>query len=216
MSETPRATPRLFDGDTLVIATHNKGKVPEIAALLEGRVPHMTSAGELGLDVPEETGTTFMANATIKALAAASASGKPALADDSGLSVAALDGAPGVYTADWAEEGPDGEKLPARDWVMAMTKVHDRMQASGNADKSAAFISALALAWPDGHVEVVEGRCEGSITWPMRGEKGFGYDPVFIPDGYEVTFAEMDPTEKQAISHRANAFALLRERCFPG
>ncbi|MEM6903183.1 MAG: non-canonical purine NTP pyrophosphatase, partial [Pseudomonadota bacterium] len=116
-------TPRQFTGDTLVIATHNKGKVPEIAALLYGQVETMTSAGELGLDVPEETGTTFAENATIKAVAAAKASGKPSLADDSGLAVSALDGAPGVYTADWAEEGPDGEKLAARDWVMAMTKV---------------------------------------------------------------------------------------------
>ena len=206
---------RKFTGETLVIATHNKGKVPEIAALLDGRVPTLTTAGELGLDSPEETGTTFAENATIKALAAAKASGLPALADDSGLAVVALNGAPGVYTADWAETDRDGNELPERDWVMAMTKVHEAMQASENPDKSAAFISSLALAWPDGHVEIVEGRCEGEIVWPMRGDKGFGYDPVFVPKGHEQTFAEMPKEAKQAVSHRAAAFAQLRLRCFP-
>ena len=127
----------------------------------------------------------------------------------------ALNGAPGVYTADWAETDRDGNELPERDWVMAMTKVHEAMQASENPDKSAAFISSLALAWPDGHVEIVEGRCEGEIVWPMRGDKGFGYDPVFVPKGHEQTFAEMPKEAKQAVSHRAAAFAQLRLRCFP-
>jgi len=161
--------PRRFSGQTLVIATHNKGKVPEIAALLEGRVPTLTSAGELGLDVPEETGATFIENATIKALAAATASGLPALADDSGLAVAALHGAPGVHTADWAESDAEGNPLPERDWLVAMTKVHDAMRASGVTDDAASFICALALAWPDGHVEAVEGYCDGRIVWRMRG-----------------------------------------------
>jgi len=155
---------RKFTGETLVIATHNEGKVPEIAALLDGRVPTLTTAGALGLDVPAETGTSFAENASIKALAAATASGLPALADDSGLEVVALDGAPGVYTADWAEVDRDGNDLPERDWQLAMTKVYEAMLASGKTDKSAAFVSSLALAWPDGHVEIVEGRCEGQIT----------------------------------------------------
>lgn len=209
MTETASAI-RRFSGQTLVIATHNKGKVPEIAGLLEGRVPTLTSAGELGLAVPDETGSSFIENATIKALAAARASGLPALADDSGLEVDVLDGRPGIYTADWAEREPGG----ARDWVHAMTRLHEAMQATGRDDDRASFVCALALAWPDGHVEAVEGRCFGRIVWPMRGDQGFGYDPVFVPEGRNQTFAEIPHEVKQAISHRADAFAKLRDRCF--
>ncbi|MEO0392980.1 MAG: RdgB/HAM1 family non-canonical purine NTP pyrophosphatase [Pseudomonadota bacterium] len=206
---------RPFTGKTLVIATHNKGKVPEIAGLLDGRVPTLTTSGELGIKAPPETGTTFIENATIKAVTTAKASGLPALADDSGLAVDALDGAPGVYTADWAECDRDGQALPERDWVLAMTKVHEAMAASGRIENGASFICALALAWPDGHVEVVEGQCPGTITWPMRGDRGFGYDPIFTPRDHDQTFAEIDPTVKQAISHRADAFKKLRAICFP-
>lgn len=205
---------RKFTVDSLIIATHNKGKVPEIAALLDGKVPNLTTSGELGLEAPPETGTTFIENATIKAVTAAKASGKPALADDSGLAVDALDGAPGVYTADWAECDRDGNALPERDWQLAMTKVHEAMEASGRIENGASFICALALAWPDGHVEVVEGRCQGTITWPMRGDKGFGYDPIFVPQDFEQTFAEIDPAQKKAISHRADAFKKLKAICF--
>ena len=207
---------RPFTGDTLIIATHNKGKVPEIAALLDGKVPTLTTAGELGFKAPEETGTTFIENASIKAVAAAKAGGLPALADDSGLAVDSLDGAPGVYTADWAECDREGNPLEERNWELAMTKVHEAMEASGRIENGASFICALALAWPDGHVEVVEGRCPGTITWPMRGDKGFGYDPIFVPADFDQTFAEIDPAQKQVISHRADAFKKLKAICFKG
>ncbi|MDO9367625.1 MAG: RdgB/HAM1 family non-canonical purine NTP pyrophosphatase [Sphingopyxis sp.] len=193
----------------LVIASHNAGKVREIRALLEPFGIDPVSAGDLGLPEPEETGTTFRDNALLKAHASSSASGLPALADDSGLEVAALGGRPGVYTADWAERQRfEGE--PGRDWYMAMGKVEGLLAELGpGADRSACFVCTLALAWPDGHAEVFEGRAQGSLTWPPRGLLGFGYDPVFVPVGKSLTYAEIDPAEKHAISHRADAFAKL-------
>ena len=196
-------------GGKLVIATHNAGKLKEISALLAPYGVDCISAGALGLPEPVENGTTFTENALIKARAAAEASGIPALADDSGLSVAALGGRPGVYTADWAErqryEGP-----PGRDWYMAMGKVEGMLCALGDdVDRSCWFSCVLALAWPDGDTAVYEGRVDGSLTWPPRGTLGFGYDPVFVPQGESRTFAEHDPEEKHRISHRADAFAKL-------
>ena len=201
-------TRRLGPGK-LVIATHNAGKLREISALLEPHGLDCLSAGALGLPEPDETGTTFVQNAVLKARAAAEGSGIVALADDSGLSVDALDGRPGVYTADWAErQWFEGE--PGRDWYMAMGKVEGLLCERGpDDDRSAAFHCVLALAWPDGSHAVYEGRAAGTVIWPPRGELGFGYDPVFVPDGYEQTFAELDPKEKHRISHRANAFAKL-------
>lgn len=197
---------RKFTENELVLATHNQGKVREMADMLGPYVRSFTSAHELGFSVPEETGTTFHENAAIKALASAKASGKIALADDSGLSVSAIGGQPGVYSADWAER-EDG----SRDFEMAMNKVHNALADSE--DRSAAFICVLALAWPDGHVESFEGRITGSIVWPMRGSKGFGYDPIFVPEGHDRTFAEMDPVEKHQMSHRARAFEKMVESC---
>ena len=200
---------RTIGSGKLVIATHNAGKLKEIAALLAPYGIDCISAGSLGLPEPDETGTTFVENALIKARAAAEASGIVALADDSGLSVAALDGRPGVYTADWAER-QWFEGAPGRDWYMAMGKVEGMLQSLG-ADtlRNAWFSCVLALAWPDGEQAVYEGRADGTLTWPPRGTMGFGYDPVFIPKGYEATFAELDPAEKHRISHRADAFAKL-------
>ncbi len=195
--------PRRFIGDTLVIASHNAGKVREIAELLGPYVATFTAAGELGLPEPEETGTSFVANAELKARAAAAA-GHVALADDSGLVVPALGGDPGIYSARWA--GPD------KDFALAMRKVEDGL--AGKTDRTAYFVCALSLAWPDGHVETVEGRCYGTLVWPARGERGFGYDPMFLPDGYGRTFGEMTAADKHAISHRADAFEQLVERCF--
>ena len=193
----------------LVIASHNAGKVREIRALLEPFGIEPVSAGDLGLPEPEETGTSFRANALLKAHASASAAGLPALADDSGLEVAALSGRPGVYTADWAER-QWFEGNPGRDWYLAMGKVEGLLAEQGpEVDRSARFSCTLALAWPDGHAEVFEGRAEGSLTWPPRGKLGFGYDPVFVPVGNILTYAEIDPVEKHAISHRADAFAKL-------
>ena len=193
----------------LVIATHNAGKLREIQALLAPSGVECLSAGALGLPEPAETGKTFAENALIKARAAAEASGLAALADDSGLCVAALGGRPGVYTADWAErqwfEGPAG-----RDWYMAMGKVEGLLSEQGaEVDRSAHFACVLALAWPDGASAVYEGRVAGSLTWPPRGDRGFGYDPVFVASGMTRTFAEIDPDEKHRISHRADAFAKL-------
>ncbi len=201
-------TQRLGSG-TLVIATHNAGKLKEISALLEPYGVKCISAGSLGLPEPAETGTTFVENALIKARAAAEASGLAALADDSGLSVDALDGRPGVYTADWAErQWFEGE--PGRDWYMAMGKVEGMLQQIGpETDRCAAFHCVLALAWPNGDHAIYEGKCPGSLSWPPRGTLGFGYDPVFVPEGRDKTFAEIDPAEKHAISHRADAFAKL-------
>ena len=200
----------------LVIASHNAGKVREIRALLEPFGIEPVSAGDLGLPEPEETGTTFAQNALIKARAAAEASDLPALADDSGLCVNALDGRPGVYTADWAErqwfEGPTG-----RDWYMAMGKVEGLLCEIGpDVDRSCHFACVLAIAWPDGESAVYEGRANGTLTWPPRGTLGFGYDPVFVPLGDTRTFAEHDPAEKHAISHRADAFAKLVAEQFGG
>jgi len=193
----------------LVIASHNEGKVREITALLGPYGVEPVSAGALGLPEPAETGTTFAENARIKALASATAAGLPALADDSGLEVTALGGRPGVYTADWAErqwfEGPKG-----RDWYMAMGKVEGLLARIGpDADRSAAFVCTLCLAWPDGETALFEGRAEGTLVWPPRGTLGFGYDPVFQPLDATLTFAEMPPEEKHAISHRARAFEAL-------
>ena len=201
-------TRRLGSG-SLVIATHNAGKLKEISALLEPHGLKCLSAGSLGLPEPAETGTTFVQNAMLKARAAAEASGIVALADDSGLSVAALGGRPGVYTADWAErQWFEGD--PGRDWYMAMGKVEGLLQEQGaDVDRSCAFHCVLALAWPDGEHAVYEGTAPGSLTWPPRGEMGFGYDPVFVPEGSGQTFAEIDPADKHAISHRADAFAKL-------
>jgi non-canonical purine NTP pyrophosphatase (RdgB/HAM1 family) len=197
---------RHFAGNKLVLATHNQGKVKEIAALLADHVESFVTASDLNLPEPEETESTFVGNAALKALAAARESGLPALADDSGVAVTALNGAPGIYSARWA--GPE------KDFKMAMERV--QRELGGAADRSAAFICVLALAWPDGHVETVEGRLEGTIVWPPRGDKGFGYDPIFVPEGYDRTFAEMASKEKQVMSHRARAFERLREKCFLG
>ena len=195
----------LQPGTRLVVATHNPGKVPEIAALLEGRFP-LTSAGALGLPEPEETEQTFTGNALLKARHAAKSSGLAAIADDSGLSVAALDGAPGVYSARWAG--------PAKDFALAIRRVEERLEEAGAEDLSAWFTSALAVAWPDGPAVVVEGRVDGTLTFPPRGTRGFGYDPIFIPLGGAQTFGEMEPAQKDAISHRAVAFANLKAALF--
>jgi XTP/dITP diphosphohydrolase len=198
---------RRFSGDTLVIASHNRGKVPEIAALLNPWVRHFPSADDLNLPEPDETETSFTGNAILKARAAALGSGLPALADDSGLAVAALNGDPGIYSARWA--GPD------RDFALAMEKVRQALLAAPDRmDDRARFVCALALAWPDGHVEVVEGYAHGRLTFPGRGSNGFGYDPIFVPDGYSQTNAELEPAQKHAISHRADAFRQLLARCF--
>ncbi len=199
---------RLSRGEKIVIATHNAGKLREVAALLAPHGIEVIGAGALGLPEPEETETSFLGNARIKAHAAARAAGMPALSDDSGFSVAALDGAPGVYTADWAMR-PEG----GRDYALAMGKVHDL--AKHAADRAAWFTCALVLAWPDGHEEVFEGKAEGAWAWPPRGAHGFGYDPMFVPQGRLETFGEMDPAEKHRISHRAAAFALLAAACLP-
>jgi XTP/dITP diphosphohydrolase len=195
---------RVFSEHKLVIATHNKGKLVEIAELLKPYNVECISAGDLNLPEPEETGDTFVANATLKAHAASRASGLVALADDSGLEVDALDGAPGVYSARWAGE--------SKDFSIAMQRVQDELRNSKN--RKARFICALALCWPDSDCEVVEGKVEGKITWPPKGDKGFGYDPIFMPDGSLKTFAEMDPAAKHKISHRARAFNQLIKLCF--
>jgi XTP/dITP diphosphohydrolase len=195
---------RQFDGDTLIIASHNKGKVREIGELLAPFGVKTISAGDLDLPEPVEDGDSFIANAEIKALAAAKASNLPALSDDSGLEVNALNGEPGIFSARWG--GPE------KDFSLAMQKVHEAMGDSE--DRKANFTCALTLAWPDGHMESFEGKVFGSITWPMRGEKGFGYDPFFIPKGHDITFAEMEPADKHAMSHRADAFKQLIQACF--
>jgi XTP/dITP diphosphohydrolase len=195
---------RRFEGDTLVIASHNSGKVAEIRDLLGGYVSKMVSAAELALPEPEETGTSFIANAELKARAAAAAAKLPALADDSGLAVAALSGAPGIYSARWA--GPE------KDFTKAMRRIADELR--GKQDRRATFVCALSLCWPDGHCETVEGTVSGTLVWPPRGDKGFGYDPMFIPDGHGETFGEIDPAVKHAISHRADAFRKLVETVF--
>ena len=195
---------RRFTGPELVLASHNQGKIDEMRALLEPHGIKLSSAADHGLPEPEETGTTFVENARIKAHAAVAATGLPALSDDSGIEIDALGGAPGVYTADWAET-PNG-----RDFVMAMTRTHDELEKIGAAHpRTARFCCTLVLAWPDGHDEVFPGVMPGHVTWPMRGDQGHGYDPIFVPDGYDITFGEMDRWEKNKISHRARAVALL-------
>jgi|TARA_B110000116_G_C16745299_1_gene540589 XTP/dITP diphosphohydrolase len=198
------ASARHFTGDKLAIASHNAGKVREIADLIRPLGVSVVSASELDLAEPVEDGTTFQANAIIKAKTATMASGLPALADDSGLAITALGGAPGIYSARWA--GAD------KDFNAAMAKVEQEL--GGATDRSAAFICALTLAWPDGHTETFEGRIEGVLVWPPRGSRGFGYDPVFQAEGRDITFGEMDPVEKHSISHRAKAFAGLVAACF--
>jgi XTP/dITP diphosphohydrolase len=208
--------PRRLGPGKLVIATHNAGKLREIRALLAPYGLDCVSAGELGLPEPAETGTTFTENALIKAHAAAKGANLPALADDSGLSVAALGGAPGVYTADWAEAAPF-EGGPGRDWYMAMGKVEGKLAELGpDTARDAWFSCVLAIAWPDGTEAVYAGRVDGTLTWPPRGALGFGYDPVFVPRGDTRTFAELDPAEKHGQSHRADAFARLVAEQFPG
>mgnify|MGYP001067854810 CR=1 FL=1 len=195
---------RKFLGDTLLVATHNQGKLEEIADLLSGFGIKVTSAKEHNLPEPEETGTTFVENARTKAHAAAKATGLPSLSDDSGIAIDALNGAPGVYTADWAET-PNG-----RDFIMAMERTHRELEdISAPYPRTAQFCCTLVLAWPDGHDEVFPGVMPGQLVWPMRGEQGHGYDPIFQPDGYDITFGEMDRWEKNKISHRADAFRKL-------
>ncbi len=195
---------RCFDQPKLVIASHNRGKIAEIADLLGGFDLEVVAAADLGLDEPEETGTTFTANAELKAHAAAKVAKLPSLADDSGLVVPALGGDPGIYSARWA--GPN------RDFSAAMARVERELGVE--ADRSAYFVAALSLAWPDGHCETVEGRVDGSLVWPPRGGLGFGYDPMFLPHGRDQTFGEIEPAEKHTFSHRANAFRKLIYACF--
>jgi XTP/dITP diphosphohydrolase len=200
---------RRFEGKTLLVASHNEGKVREIAELLRPFGVEPVSAGSLGLPEPEETEKTFRGNAELKARASAVAAKLPALADDSGLAVDALDGAPGIYSARWAGE--------TRDFKRAMEKVEQELVARGavtEKDRRARFVCALSLCWPDGHCETFEGKVEGSLAFPPRGLRGFGYDPIFLPDGRTLTFGEMDPAEKHAISHRADAFRQLVAACF--
>lgn len=197
---------RTFAEDTLVLATHNQGKLREIKELLADRQIEVLSAAALGLDEPEETETSFTGNARLKARAAAQATSLPALADDSGLVVEALNGDPGIYSARWA--GPE------KDFAMAMQLVEQKLAESGSDDRRAHFICSLSLVWPDGFDVTVEGRVDGTLVWPPRGSNGFGYDPMFIAVGYEQTFGEMDPALKHAIGHRADAFDQLLRACF--
>jgi XTP/dITP diphosphohydrolase len=203
MTDRTAPAPRRFAEPRLVLATHNPGKVVEIADLLRPFRAEVVSAGALGLPEPDETEATFTGNAELKARAAALASGLPALADDSGLAVPALGGAPGIYSARWAG--------PGKDFRTAMERVQREL---GAGDRRAYFVCALSLCWPDGHLETVEGRCHGSLVWPPRGDRGFGYDPMFVPDGHAATFGEMEPAAKHAMSHRADAFRQLVARCF--
>ncbi len=192
---------KLIKGMRIVVATHNAGKVPEISALLD-RNYQLVTAGQLNLPEPDETESTFTGNAMLKARHAAELSGEVSLADDSGLSVAALDGAPGIFSARWAG--------PGKDFAVAMKKVEERLEEIGATDRTAWFTSALAVAWPDGPCVVVQGEVHGHLTFPPRGDRGFGYDPLFIPKGGDRTFGEMEPAAKDAISHRTVAFAKLR------
>ncbi len=204
---------RKLEGKTIVVASHNKGKLEEIAALIEPFGLSAKSAADYGLPEPDETGTEFEENAYIKAYAAASATDLPALSDDSGLCVDALGGAPGVYTADWAEQ-PDG----SRDFAQAMRVTEEKLQevgATSPEQRTGRFVSVLCLCWPDGHAEYFRGEIDGTLVWPPRGKNGHGYDPVFMPDGHELTFGEMSPEQKQGIdaplSHRARSFALFAD-----
>lgn len=195
---------RRFHGQRLIVASHNAGKVREISALLAPFQIEVISAAQLGLVEPEETETTFIGNAELKARAAATASGLVALADDSGLCVHALDNAPGIYSARWAG--------PAKDFSKAMALVEEKLHGTDN--RRAHFVCALSLCWPDGHCETFEGEVHGRLVFPPRGANGFGYDPIFMPDGYEITFGEFDRQAKHAISHRAKAFAQMIDACF--
>jgi XTP/dITP diphosphohydrolase len=208
---------RKLDTKTIIVASHNAGKIREIRDLIGPLGFEAKSAADLKFEEPDETGTTYEENARIKALASAKASGLPALSDDSGLAVDALDGAPGVYTANWAKR-EDG----SRDFGMAMEKVEKALREKGAttpSQRTARFVSVLCLAWPDGHTETFRGEVEGHLVWPPRGTQGFGYDPVFQPDGYDITFGEMPaeqkhgwkPGEQVALSHRARAFKLFVE-----
>ncbi len=199
---------RKFSGPRLVVASHNAGKVREIGDLIRPLGFDAVSAGDLGLPEPEETGLTFRANAELKALAAATAANLPALADDSGLAVDGLGGEPGIYSARWAETGA------GRDFGYAMEKVRHELEVRGSTDRRAQFVCALTLAWPDGHLETFEGTVTGRLVFPPRGDQGFGYDPIFMADGYDRTFGEIDPAEKHRISHRADAFRQLMAACF--
>lgn len=200
---------RKFEGNKLLVATHNAGKLTEISEILAPHGVNVVGAGEMDLPEPEETEDTFVGNARIKAHAAAQATGFPALADDSGITIDALGGAPGVYTADWAETGN------GRDFMMAMSRANDEITAKGpDALRTAQFRCTLVIAWPDGHDEVFEGVMPGSLVWPIRGAGGFGYDPMFMPEGYDVTCGEMDKAEKNKISHRGRALAQFVAGCF--
>jgi len=200
---------RRFESEKLVVASHNAGKLREIADLLRPFGVATVSAGDLGLPEPEETETTFEGNARLKAHASAQASGLPALSDDSGLAVEALGGDPGIYSARWAETAH------GRDFGHAMQLVWDRLESANAPEpRRAAFICALTLAWPDGHDETFLGRCEGRLVWPPRGDRGFGYDPMFVPEGHAISFGEMDPAAKHSMSHRADAFRQLVAACF--
>jgi len=200
---------RKFEGDQLLVATHNAGKLAEITEILAPHGVSVVGAGDMDLPEPEETEDTFVGNARIKAHAAAKATGLPALSDDSGITIDALDGAPGVYTADWAETGN------GRDFMKAMIRANDEITAKGpDAPRSAQFRCTLVLAWPDGHDEVFEGVMAGDLVWPIRGEGGFGYDPMFRPDGFDVTCAEMPKEEKNQISHRGRALKAFVAGCF--
>lgn len=201
----------LTSGTRLVVASHNPGKVWEIKELIAPFGLDAVSAGDLNLPEPEETETTFEGNASLKAVAAAIASGLPALADDSGLEIAALDGAPGVYSADWA--------MPGKDFGRAMQRVHDALEERGawsGEPPKANFISVLCLAWPGGETRLFRGRVDGTLVWPPRGGNGFGYDPMFVPEGAAETFGEMEPAGKYAISHRTRAFAAFKRECLEG
>ena len=197
---------RRFAGGRLTVASHNPGKLREIRELMAPFGVAVATASDLGLAEPEETGASFAANAELKARAAALATRGPALADDSGLVVPALGGAPGIHSARWAG--------PGRDFAAAMRRLEAEL--ADREDRSAYFAAALALAWPDGHCETFEGRVDGALVFPPRGQRGFGYDPVFVPDGHDETFGEMDPAEKRAISHRARAMRKLLAACFDG
>jgi XTP/dITP diphosphohydrolase len=197
---------RKFSSPKLVIASHNPGKVREIDDLLAAHALDIVSAGDLGLPEPVEDGVSFAENAGIKALAASRATGSPALADDSGLCVEALGGEPGIHSARWAGVG--------QDFAAAMARITAALE--GKEDRGAHFVCVLALAWPDGHVESFAGLVDGTLVWPPRGARGFGYDPIFLPTGYDITFGEMAPQKKHAISHRADAFRQLIAACFDG
>ncbi len=201
MTDSPQS--KKLQPGKLVAATHNQGKVRELRDLLVPLGFEPISAGDLDLPEPEETGSTFEANAELKALAAAKASGFPALADDSGLAVDALNGAPGIYSARWAGE--------SKDFSVAMEKVNQALEDEKAADRSARFVCALCVAWPDGETVTYRGEVEGELVWPPRGDQGFGYDPIFVATGESITFGEMEPERKHAMSHRANAFKLLTE-----